>query len=499
MRYGLVALVGPAMLWTPMAAAQELSGSSVSQVQVHGDNENGQEDDDDFMILAERVELAASAGELVLGARLDGNLFVTPPHPAYSSDYTLERISVQWSRDAVGVLVGDFPVQLGRGLALSLRRAPEVGADLALRGARVSLDGEVGSASAMAGVVNAASMDALSLRAVEEPGDVAAGAQVQLLPGRGLEIGALSSLVVPRERLLEAHTDWTATAGAWLRAQDLPGSGSATLEVDVQQRSLAGVQRPGAAALADLGVELGAAHLLLEALWLADFEIKGSRNTATGARFDYNQPPTLERVDQEVQNHRDVLGGRARIDVPWSSVATLWASQMVRLGELRSPIAVVQTHGMVGMELDANGSRWALAGGLRLERLGLDKLAMLRDMVHLDSDALVPLGHGFSVHSATSMQLWRSVDRPFARGSSLLTLDRVDRGAVGAELGLDTQDPSPERRHLYLAAVVSVALLPELTLRATAGSQRGGIRCVGGVCREVPSFAGTRGELELRF
>lgn len=479
--------------------AQELSGSSLSQVQVHGDNANGKSDDDGFMMLQERVELAACAGELHLGARLDGEHFVTPPDPAYASNLSLERISLQWNRGELGIVAGDFPVQLGRGLALSLRRAPEVGADLALRGARFSLEGEAVSASAMVGMVNAASLDALSLRAVQEPGDMAAGAQVQLLPTGRLELGALASLVLPRERLLEEQADWTATAGSWLRVRNLLGPGSATLEVDVQQRSLAGVARPGAAAIADLALELGIAHLLLEALWLADFEIKGSRNTATGARFDYNQPPTLERVDQEVQNHRDVLGGRARVDVPWSGAATLWASQMVRVGELRSPTALVQTHGMVGMELDAAGSRWALTGGLRLERLGIDKLAMLRDMVHLDSDALVPMGHGFSVHSATSMQLWRSVDRPFARGSSLLSLEVLERGAVGAELGLDTQDPSPERRHLFLAAVVSVALLPELTLRATAGTQRGGIRCVGGVCREVPSFSGTRCELDLRF
>ena len=37
-----------------------------------------------------------------------------------------------------------------------------------------------------------------------------------------------------------------------------------------------------------------------------------------------------------------------------------------------------------------------------------------------------------------------------------------------------------------------------LLLRATVGNQRGGIKCVGGVCRDFPEFSGYRLQLIAR-
>jgi hypothetical protein len=36
-------------------------------------------------------------------------------------------------------------------------------------------------------------------------------------------------------------------------------------------------------------------------------------------------------------------------------------------------------------------------------------------------------------------------------------------------------------------------------VRAVAGSQRGGIKCVAGICREYPAFTGVRAEVVTRF
>ena len=43
---------------------------------------------------------------------------------------------------------------------------------------------------------------------------------------------------------------------------------------------------------------LGDVTFLAEGLFLSGFNQRGSTNTALGRRFDYNQPSTLERLDQ---------------------------------------------------------------------------------------------------------------------------------------------------------------------------------------------------------
>ena len=42
-------------------------------------------------------------------------------------------------------------------------------------------------------------------------------------------------------------------------------------------------------------------------------------------------------------------------------------------------------------------------------------------------------------------------------------------------------------------------IMDELDLTATVGTQRGGIKCISGVCREFPAFAGGRIEVVGRL
>jgi hypothetical protein len=58
---------------------------------------------------------------------------------------------------------------------------------------------------------------------------------------------------------------------------------------------------------------------------------------------------------------------------------------------------------------------------------------------------------------------------------------------------------APLERQLFLAGSATVDLWGSILLRVLAGQTRGGVVCVGGVCRELPPFAGVRSELVLRF
>ncbi|MFC1612127.1 DUF6029 family protein, partial [Myxococcota bacterium] len=70
-------------------------------------------------------------------------------------------------------------------------------------------------------------------------------------------------------------------------------------------------------------------------------------------------------------------------------------------------------------------------------------------------------------------------------------------GGLTIELGYDTRDP--EVQSYFVAGIVAVEVIEQLALTATVGTQRGGIKCVSGVCREFPAFAGGRIEIVGRL
>lgn len=489
----LVALVAP------RALAQSSTVSSSTRVQAHADNRDGVEDNDDFLWAAQRLDAGFAAGTLRGDARVDGDAFIAAPRADYVSELQLERLSLSWDVGDVTLTAGDVTALLGSGLALAVRAADDVGVDHAVRGARLDLLGELLGATAVVGVINAANVDRVTLLHVDDPRDVVAGAEVRAEPSALLGLRLLSSLVVPGERALHDVMDGSGTLGAGLELRDAAGRGRAALEVDVQERALAGVLQQGAAALGALELALGEAALLVEGLYLGSFEVKGSRNSATGVRFDYTMPPTLDLLAQEQPSERDLIAARARVEAPLGAGVLGRVEGAVRAADPYAAVAVLQSHLAVGLEVTRAGNRFATRVGARTERLGFDKLAELRDLAHLDGDALIDLGRGFALHSVTSFELWRAAARPYVRGGSALSVDVGGRASVGVQAGVDTQDPSPDVRHLFLAALASLQLHDRVAVRVSAGSQRGGVACMGGVCRRVPSFAGTSAELTLRF
>ena len=60
---------------------------------------------------------------------------------------------------------------------------------------------------------------------------------------------------------------------------------------------------------------------------------------------------------------------------------------------------------------------------------------------------------------------------------------------------MDNQDTRSEVRQHFLAGIVSWDVSESFKIRSTVGSQRGGLKCVAGVCRIYPSFSGAHLEL----
>ena len=81
-------------------------------------------------------------------------------------------------------------------------------------------------------------------------------------------------------------------------------------------------------------------------------------------------------------------------------------------------------------------------------------------------------------------------DSSYERGSTFLGAQKAGLGSIVFEHGFDNIDIRPGVRTQYYAGIFSWNATESLIVKSTIGSQRGGLKCVGGVCRVYPSFSG---------
>ena len=501
-------------LFSPALHAQvALSGTNTLVTEVRTDNKNGKDDDDNYAVLIDRLNLGLSAGPLSTTARLDTNLFASAPSDAYTSQTRLERLNVTWTWRDLELVGGDFYQILGRGIALNVRKLNEAGVDIAIQGARAAWQGEHFGGLIFAGQANPQNIDSINQRFVEDPHDLLAGAQGEMNV-LGLHAGAFGVALKPSEQLLDREGipfDFTANAGGFAEVPDvtdlfaLPFVDAMSVYVEGlgQLRRAADSLAQGYGAYGLVESQLHDLALVTEAMVLRDFDMRGSRNSALQTPFLYNQPPTLERIDQLVVNSRDVAGVRQRAEYYLTALnLLLYANGMARINDFRTDSEVYQLHayGGVALRYGQGHSRLGLAVGVRDERP--EKLLQGRQflgMTHLDVDLLHQLWPGIDFHFTSNSQFWRQDGRPFQRGSTLVGLESGGVYALTFEFGYDTQNASLDVNRFYYALIAQLHLTENTTFRGTAGTQRGGIKCVAGICREYPAFSGVQGVVVTTF
>lgn len=481
------------------AAAASVSVTDTLTAEYHVDNGNGQIDDDNYGVVYDRLHLVGGAAGMTASARLDLIGFYQAPTAAYLSDARLERVALEVPIGKLRLSAGDMYQQLGRGIVLSLRKADEVSTDVALRGAEVRFADSRQAARVFAGITNPVNFDPVSQKHLVDVDDFLAGSSYELRPLGDLTIGAHALYAQPQERLLDA-IDRSYNAGLYAELPALFDFIALYAEVAAQQRELAGEPSSGLAAYGTADWRFGDSGLLFEGLYLDQFEQKGSRNSALQSRFDYNRPPTLERLQEEVLNNRDAAGGRMRVEHRFSTLdLLLFLNAMVRVCDPGGPAELRQGHAYGGGEwyLQDGASRVAASAGYRQEQQSDG--ATRKIMVHAEGDYLQSLSGGFALHLSTLNELRRRDDFDYLRGSTIAGVEYSRVGSLSFELGYDTQNPSPEVRSLFFAGMLGVDLVDFVQLRITAGSRRGGLRCVAGACREFPPFAGVATEIVARL
>lgn len=499
-----------ALLALPLAtpAWAELPSVSITNtltVEGHADNGNAATDDDGYFIILDRLNLQTGTEQLDLGVRLDAVGFSdTAEGTAYASDARPERLTARYRQGDVELTVGDYYRQLGRGLLLSIRKVDEVGLDLSLRGVDARWAPTGHTLGLFAAVLNPANLDAVSQKPVDDVGDLVAGLSYELGTLDQVVLGAHALYLQPGERLDTINLDYTLSGGAWAEVHELVEGLNLYGELDVQGRRLAGTDELGWAGYLTADLALGDLALLLEGLWLEDFEQKGSRNTALSARFDVNQVPTLERVDQEVPNNRDVKGVRLRAEYGWGDGRWLaYVNGVLRLNDLGETSELRQVHAYAGGEhhFDEDLSKLIVSGGYRHE--DQEGKGTVKKMAHGEVDLLKSVGEGVGLHVTGNLELRTQPgtsggdDKTWIRGSTFAGVEWADLGALTVELGYDTEKDG--QRNVFVAGILGLTLSDMLTVRLLGGTQRGGIKCANGVCRDFPEFAGGRAEIIARL
>lgn len=496
------------------------------------DNENGQTGDDDYGAIINRLSIQASADQLTTFARIDTMKFVdTPTVPPGAADYgdsaRLERLRVAYTLGDWKLTLGDFYQQLGRGIMLSLRKVDELGLDLAIRGGRVDYRGDIVELSTFVGRVNPAQLDQVSQRFVEDSDDLLTGGRLAVNTGFGPSIGALAldhrpatQSVSPAvaDALGVSETDASQSVGMYINAPDLTEQISVYLEGDYQQRRVTDALSTGKAFYGTIDLLFESMSVLIEGMHLESYELLGSPNTALNTPFRYTNGPTLERIDQIVDNVDNLTGGRIYVEPFFmDGDLTPYINGMLRLNDpgLDSEIRQVHAYGGVKYLFDGGQSRIELSGGWREER-HTDDDRLFRGVRHAEIDYLQSLGDGYVVHLQSRNDLRQQEDPQdpddpvdFVWSTTLLSVEKGGLWSATFEYGIDTQDKSDGVRQHFFAGIVDLHLdglvkhfgsgpIEPLLMRLTVGNQRGGIKCIAGICRDFPEFSGVRMNLIAR-
>ncbi|WP_373047736.1 hypothetical protein [Vulgatibacter sp.] len=519
-------VVGLLTLLPGLASAQSLRLTNSTAFEYRGQNDNGNEADDEFGLGVNRLYLNGSIDRTSVTAQVDSIYFSAFPDldyrktnniegapTEYQDEARLERITLVHTLGAEerGTLTaGDAHLQLGRGIALALRKVDEIGTNQALRGGSLAWNGDEYGGIVFAGRTNIANLDGPTMRYLEDPNDVIAGASGSLFLGRstlsvhGLYLKALNPYGAQGDDVADGET---ALGGAYV---ETPVADWLTLYVEgaFEQYRIDTLEEQGVATYASADVDLQFASLLLEGLYLDQFQVMGSKDNVLNRRNTYNQPPTLERIDQEVLDNENVRGGRVKLSRSFlDGSLVLYTSGMFRqYGKLDAePVDAIHAYGGFEHTYGFGASRWYASGGYRQETEEAASEPFKR-MVHGETDWVQSIGGGWATHLTINHESRYTADvavvgneggRDYIRGSTFIGLDRAHLGSVMVEIGYDTLRPDVQQN--FLAGIVTWEAVDWADVRAVVGSQRGGIKCVGGVCRDFPPFSGARLEATVFY
>jgi len=469
----------------------------------------------------------------------------------YGNDFRVERIHGTAHVGNLHVTAGDFYVSFGRGMALSLIKLDDVGVDNALRGGRVEYRIPRRLKFVLVGgVVNALNVDPITRQIQEDdPLDRLVGARVEWELMDALSLGAHGVFMRPRfqqedeidpERI---NIDQGAGVGV------VTGGASIQLNAGGFQLYAEGngqvhdnyrpafpnedvVDESGGAVFGEVSYDLSPFLIKGEGVfyrrWLMEGAYRGSSVTTLGTPTPYNQMVTLEPVWMVINSFGNAEGGRLTGDYlikPSNTQLTLMSSFIYYEGGLlptgdwedHPPTLTVHPILKVRQGFRDSGVALALEGGFRFEKTWEPEPNHADDgrLWHAMADLTWPIKGPHSVEAKFEIRRHDlNVSESVPHWVTMGTLGYDMSGVFGVAFIHEYSDETAGTdvkigdwtyfmpRHNYLWAMLTYhppEPLEDLTLRLIAGSQRGGIKCAGGVCREYPDAVGAKLEATYRF
>ena len=501
------------------AAAEEPGAASTVAIPVDvtaTTNAGWHTDGDAYGELFGRLNLSTRRDAWQLGLRLDTATFVSSP---LADRYTLEKISLAWSGRSLQVSAGDAYVSFGRGLALSLRKVDELGIDTTLRGAKMLVHAGDLAGTLVAGYANINNVDEATGTSADDPYDLVGGLQGQVLLADRLNLGAYGVAIAFRDALglvpADAYSDRSYQFGVTMDAPRmtdrfgfyLEGMGQA-VSTEMMADTSVGFGLYGTA----IGY-LGRATLLFEGkAYGALTPLSPNLDEPAFDAVAYSSPPTVERVLQVIENpHRDIAGGRVRFDWSFSPALLAYVNYGlfrdwhgyadpesvgdIRPGTIHDPYA--------GVEVRWNDARsWAIgSGGWRVVVLD-ESGAVVRGDGHLELDVAHALDDRWSltlhaVHQERTKRESRLFDEEFREGTLSVGFRVRPWFTVAGGYDYTTEPTQPKRD--YFHGSLGWNITPSSSVQLFVGSQRGGLKCVSGVCRVLPPFEGVKLTATLRI
>jgi hypothetical protein len=468
----------------------------------------------------------------------------------YDNDYRVERLHGTVAVGDVEATLGDFHVSFGRGMALSLIKMDDLAEDNSLRGGRLTyrIERKV-TVDAVGGVVNALNTDPLTRQTLtDDPLDRIIGlrAEWQLLDA--VSLGAHGVLVQPRftdedavfsDRLYVDQGPGIAvkTGGgsveAYLGGVHLYMEGNGQIHDNFRPADEDVLDEPGQAVFGELSYDFTPFSIKGEGIfyrhWLMEGPYRGSvNNVALVQPITYHHMVTLEPLWVPIKSFGNAFGGRLGGEVYWDaadlevslkSAFIRYMGGLLPRGTWDDHPKTLVCHPILSLkrtfskpDIDAG-----LAGGFRFETTDAPQIAGADAGVlwHLEGDVTVPLGGPHSLALKTEVRRHAlEVTEGIAYWVSLVTLGYHLAGLVDVTLAHEYSDeltgeqgkigrltwPLPVHHYAWIMGGVDVPRpLDGLRVELFFGSQRGGLKCAGGVCRKYPDGIGMRLGAVYRF
>ncbi len=538
-----------------------------------GNNEGQHGDDDDFWAFRNDLYIQASNRTLDSAIVLSGAMFHNPParvpyeewtNPEvmwdedvsqgytllnYSNDYRVERLHGTVNIDKLKITGGDFYVNFGRGMALSLIKQPDIGVHNTLRGGRLEyriprrFKGIV-----VGGVVNGRNIDGLTKQIHEDdPLARIAGARFEFEVGDSATVGAHGVLMRPR------FTDENQIADDRLWVDQSPGvsvsSAGATGELNLEKlhiyvegnaqvhddyrppegKDIEG--EPGYAAYGEISYDLSPFNLKLEGIYYHRWLMEGQkRGSAPQAQFltlamAYHHLVTLETKWMVIKSLGNAKGGKLSGDVYIKDTNTqlTLSNALIKYEGGLKPNGAWTDHGdtlIIHPILRAHqifgdtGLQVILDGGYRyeIETAGEERTGQLW---HITADFTAAISGPHSIEIKSEIRrheleitedndYWITLTTVGYELSGLfgLSISHEFSDQLGGIIGKigDWELPWPKQHYFFLMGSFHTPKpLEALSFRMFAGAQRGGFKCIGGVCRVYPDTVGAWVEAVYRF